>query len=335
MTKFEEIKNHLLNNTYIWCVTGVAGFIGSHLLEFLLNHQQKVIGIDNFATGHVRNIEDVLRLVGTNSRYFTFVKGDVRDFFKYHQITKKIDFVLHHAALGSVPHSIEDPMTAHEINVTGFLNVLMAAKDTDVQQVIYASSSAIYGDLPSLPKVETDQCYPLSPYAVTKMTNELYAKVFGSCYAMKTIGLRYFNVFGPRQDPNGVYAAVIPLWINKLVNNKSVFINGDGQTSRDFCYVKDVVQANILAAFATQSEAFNTVYNIAAAGQTTLQSLYESLKQLTGNMEHQPIYREFRAGDIRHSVADIKKARRLLDYEPIYSVQHGLSETLQWYRQNK
>lgn len=331
---FEEIKIHLKENQYTWLVTGIAGFIGSHLLEFLLAHQQKVIGLDNFATGHRKNIEEVLENFSEAKHLFDFVEGDIRDIQICKQVCEKVDFVLHQAALGSVPRSIKDPMTTHEVNVTGFLNMLIAAKNANVKRFVYASSSSVYGDSPILPKVENHQGNPLSPYAVSKMTNELYAKAFSNCYSFEAIGLRYFNVFGARQDPNGQYAAVIPLWTKALIQNEPVFINGDGATSRDFCYVKNVVQMNILAAFAEKKEALNTVYNVAVGDQTTLNQLYQYLQDLIHNKTHKPSYRDFRSGDIRHSLADINKANTLLGYEPAHRIQEGLAEAMRWYKEN-
>ena len=326
MSKFEQIKQDLLAKQYTWLVTGVAGFIGSHLLEFLLAHQQRVIGLDNFATGYRHNLQE--------SPLFTFIEGDIRESKTCQQACEGIDFVLHQAALGSIPRSIKDPITTHEVNATGFVNMLTAAKEAQVKRFVYASSSSVYGDSPVLPKVETHQGNPLSPYAVTKMTNELYAKAFSNCYGIETIGLRYFNVFGARQDPNGPYAAVIPLWVQALIRDEPLYINGDGETSRDFCYVANVVQANILSAFATQQEALNTAYNVAVGAQTTLNTLYYHLRNLVGNQTHQVSYRDFRAGDIRHSLADISKAKNLLAYAPTHTVEQGLALAIDWYKKN-
>lgn len=328
----EAIKKHLLQNQYTWLITGVAGFIGSHLLDFLLAHHQKVVGLDNFSTGHQHNLDEVLT---KDSRpLFRFIEGDIRDSGTCQKACRRVNFVLHQAALGSVPRSIKDPLTTHEVNATGFLNMLIAAKGASVKRFVYASSSSVYGDSPILPKVETHQGNPLSPYAVSKMTNELYAKAFSNCYDISTIGLRYFNVFGARQDPNGPYAAVIPLWLKALIENSPVFINGDGETSRDFCYVANVVQVNILAAFANQPEALNTSYNVAVGDQTTLNELYQYLRELVGNVSHQPSYREFRAGDIRHSLANVNKAKSLLGYTPSHKAKAGLLEAIEWYKKN-
>jgi UDP-N-acetylglucosamine 4-epimerase len=329
---FEQIQQQLTKQQYTWLVTGVAGFIGSHLLEFLLVHGQKVVGLDNFATGYQHNLDEVLAL--PHSGYFHFIEGDIRDISTCQKALAGVDFVLHQAALGSVPRSIKDPITSHDVNVTGFLNILLAAKEGGVKRFVYASSSSVYGDSAILPKVETHQGNPLSPYAVTKMTNELYAKAFSNCYGLETIGLRYFNVFGARQDPNGAYAAVIPLWVKALLHNERVYINGDGETSRDFCYVKNVVQANILAAMTLNKEAINTVYNIAVGEQTTLNQLFEYLKNSLGKAKMQAQYQAFRAGDVRHSLAAINKAGSLLGYQPAYSIKAGLSEALEWYSNN-
>ncbi len=322
-----------LNQEYTWLVTGVAGFIGSHLLEFLLSQGQRVVGLDNFATGHQANLDEVLsRYSEETKKNFTFIQGDIRAFETCKAALTDVDFVLHQAALGSVPRSIGDPLTTHEVNVTGFLTLLLAAKEARVKRFVYASSSAVYGDSPLLPKRETHQGQPLSPYAVSKMTNELYAKAFSNCYDIHTIGLRYFNVFGARQDPNGPYAAVIPLWIKALLTNSPVYINGDGETSRDFCYVKNVVQANILSALTSETSALNTVYNIAVGEQTTLNQVYQYLRDLLGKPSHQADYRNFRAGDIRHSLADINKAKDQLGYQPSHTLKAGLAEAKAWYQ---
>lgn len=312
-------------------VTGVAGFIGSHLLEQLLRNGQKVVGLDNFATGHQKNIDEVLSQVQGD---FRLIQGDIRDAKICQEAVQGVDFVLHQAALGSVPRSISDPLTTHDVNVTGFLNMLIAAKDAGVKRFVYASSSSVYGDSPILPKLETHQGNPLSPYAVSKMTNELYAKAFSNCYPIETIGLRYFNVFGARQDPNGQYAAVIPLWVKALLHNEPVYINGDGETSRDFCYVKNVVQANILAATTQNKEAVNTAYNIAVGDQTSLNQLYHALTECLNINGVRPVYRDFRPGDVRHSLANIEKASTLLGYLPTHKIDAGLDEAIEWYRQS-
>lgn len=320
-----------------WLITGVAGFIGSHLLEALLKLDQQVVGLDNFATGYARNIEEVRHLVGAAAwRNFAFIEGDIRSLADCRRACAEVDFVLHHAALGSVPRSVEDPLAAHESNLTGFVNMLVAARDAKVARFIYAASSSTYGDDPGLPKVEDQIGRPLSPYAVTKYANELYADVFARCYGLNSIGLRYFNVFGPRQDPEGAYAAVIPKWIAQFIGGEPVYINGDGETSRDFCYVENAVQANLLAATAERPDALNQVYNVAVAERTTLNALFELERKLllphfAHVRESKPRYRDFRAGDVRHSQADISKAQRLLGYAPTHAVQAGLEAAMGWY----
>ena len=319
-----------------WLVTGVAGFIGSHLLENLLRLDQRVIGMDNFTTGHRCNLEEVSDLVEPMQwERFSFIKGDIRDLDNCKQACEGVDHVLHQAALGSVPRSLADPISTNSTNITGFLNMLVAARDAGVKSFIYAASSSTYGDHPALPKVEANIGTPLSPYAVTKYVNELYADVFARNYGFTTIGLRYFNVFGRRQDPNGAYAAVIPKWISALMAGERVFINGDGETSRDFCYVANAVQANVLAAVATDPEARNQVYNVAVGDCATLNQLYEllcdGLMAVGFSKEVEPSYRDFRAGDVRHSQADVSKARRLLGYEPTHTLKQGLDEALSWY----
>lgn len=316
-----------------WLITGVAGFIGSHLLETLLKNDQKVVGLDNFLVGKKENIDDVLQHLSLEqSRNFTFIEGDTRDYNVCAEATKGVDYVLHHAALGSVLHSLKDPVTTHDINVTGFLNMLRAAEENKVSRFVYASSSAVYGDDPTLPKVEEHVGHLLSPYAASKRANELYGQVFFQCYGLPTIGLRYFNVFGPRQDPEGAYAAVIPLWIQSLMKNQPCHINGDGSTSRDFCYVEDVVQANIKAVLCQNSQVYGDVFNIGCGTRTTLLELYDLLKrELDLSDEVHPLYRETRPGDITHSVANIDKARNLLKYDPSYSLEKGLKLTIPWF----
>lgn len=338
MDKYTSVKKYLLKNQYNWLITGVAGFIGSNLLEELLLHNQVVIGLDNFATGYKRNLDEVLKNVGPKyAKNFHFYEGDicnVLDCEKVMNFSKKsIDFVLHQAALGSVPRSIENPAATHTTNITGFLNVLISAKNAGVKRFVYASSSSVYGDSPVLPKIEKQIGNPLSPYAVTKFTNELYAKVFSDCYGIETIGLRYFNVFGSRQDPNGAYAAVIPLWVKAMLTNDKVYINGDGETTRDFCYVRNAVQANILSAITSNSKAVNQVYNVACGDKTTLNQLFFSIRDnLNISQEYQPVYRNFRAGDIRHSLADITSASELLEYSPSHRIADGLQESISWYK---
>jgi UDP-N-acetylglucosamine 4-epimerase len=321
-------------------VTGASGFIGSNLVETLLALGQKVVGLDNFATGHKKNLVEVRTRVGaTRWKNFRFATGDIRDLKTCRRACRGVDFILHQAALGSVPRSIEDPIQANESNVTGFLNMLVAARDAKVKRFVYASSSAIYGDAPALPKIEEHIGRPLSPYAVTKFVNELYADVFARCYGMETIGLRYFNVFGPRQDPDGPYAAVIPQWIAAMLKNKPVFINGDGETSRDFCYVANVVQMNLLAATTANPKSVNQVYNVALNERVSLNELFALLRErLLPHCRHlwkfKPLYRKFRAGDVRHSQADIAKARRLVGYAPTHRLEQGLDAALDWYRKN-
>jgi UDP-N-acetylglucosamine 4-epimerase len=320
-----------------WLVTGCAGFIGSNLIESLLNLDQKVVGLDNFSTGFQHNLDQVEAAVGPErwSR-FRFIKGDIRSLETCREACEGVDYVLHEAALGSVPRSIDDPITSHESNVTGFLNMLVAARDAKVKRFVYAASSAAYGDHPGLPKVEETIGRPLSPYGAGKYMNELYADVFGRCYGLETVGLRYFNVFGPRQDPDGAYAAVIPKWIAAMLRNETVYINGDGETARDFCFIDNVVQANILAATVTNPEAANRVYNVALGDQTSLNQLFASLKDLLSERDETfscppAVYRDFRPGDVRFSRADISKATDLLGFRPTVRVHDGLSRALDWY----
>ncbi|AJQ55331.1 MULTISPECIES: NAD-dependent epimerase/dehydratase family protein [Aeromonas] len=336
MSRYEIIQQQLLNSPKTWLVTGVAGFIGSNLLEKLLKMNQAVIGLDNFATGHKYNLDEVQSLVSTEQwARFHFIKGDIRDYSTCQQAVKGVDYVLHQAALGSVPRSIADPITTNATNITGFLNMLHAAKEAQVQSFTYAASSSTYGDHPALPKVEENIGNPLSPYAVTKYVNELYAGVYARTYDFKAIGLRYFNVFGMRQDPNGAYAAVIPKWTAAMIKGEEVFINGDGETSRDFCYIDNVVQINILAATATDN-AKNQVYNVAVGDRTTLSELYRTIKKaLLENgikIDKEPIYSDFRAGDVRHSQADVTKAIEYLGYEYSHRIVEGISQAMPWYK---
>jgi len=323
-----------------WLITGAAGFIGSNILETLLGQGQSVIGLDNFVTGYKHNLDEVKRLVGPeNWSRFTFVEGDIRDLDTCRTVCQGVDTVLHQAAIGSVPRSIEDPLFVHANNLTGFLNMLVAARDAHVRRFVYAASSATYGDSPELPKVEDKVGRPLSPYAVTKYADELYAEVFSSAYGFKPIGLRYFNIFGPRQDPEGAYAAVIPKWFAALVKGEPVYINGDGETSRDFCYVDNCVRANLLAASASNPEAPGRVFNIALGERTTLNQLFLYIQDRVAAFKPEvksvtPVYQDFRPGDVRHSLADISKARRLLTFEPEYSVQDGLDKAAEWYIKN-
>ena len=320
-----------------WLITGCAGFIGSNLLESLLKQNQRVVGLDNFATGKRANLDQVRLLVGEKSwAEFSFIEGDLRDSATCQRACAGVTHVLHQGALGSVPRSIADPVASNESNVTGTLNMLVAARDHGVKRFVYASSSSVYGDHPALPKVETETGNPLSPYAVTKCVNELYASQFYRHYGLETIGLRYFNVFGPRQDPDGPYAAVIPKWVAAMIRGEEVNINGTGETSRDFCYIANVVQANLLAALTEHAEAVDKVYNVALNDRTSLNDLYEMLRsRLTVHFPHlqdaRPVYRDFRAGDVMHSQADIARAAELLGYKPSHTVSQGLDEALEWY----
>jgi UDP-N-acetylglucosamine 4-epimerase len=320
-----------------WLVTGCAGFIGSHLLEHLLANGQRVVGLDNFATGHRSNLDEVRGRVGEAAwQRHRFIEGSIVDPAICRRACEGVDIVLHQAALGSVPRSIADPAATHAANATGFLNMLVAARDAGVRRFVYAGSSSTYGDHPALPKVEDVIGRPLSPYAVTKYLNELYADVFGRSYGMATIGLRYFNVFGPRQDPEGPYAAVIPRWARAMLAGEPCVINGDGETSRDFCYVANAVQANLRAATADDRAALNQVYNVAVADRTTLNELHglvrDALKTQVAALDvPSPVYQAFRPGDVRHSQADIGKARKLLGYAPTHDVRAGLADSIGWY----
>lgn len=380
MTAYESLRQQLRTEPKTWLITGVAGFIGSNLLETLLKLNQRVVGLDNFATGHQRNLDEVQTLVTPDQwSNFHFIKGDIRKLEDCHAAMTwslvgaglpanplPVDFVLHQAALGSVPRSLADPITTNDTNISGFLNMLVAARDAKVKSFTYAASSSTYGDHPALPKIEENIGKPLSPYAVTKYVNELYADVFARCYGFNTIGLRYFNVFGPRQDPNGAYAAVIPKWTAALLNGEPVFVNGDGETSRDFCYVANAVQANLLAAIAadpvvlaqaglqspvfiasdarqSMNPALNQVYNIAVGDRTTLNQLYILLRENLSKilversepmlrvMPLTPTYRDFRPGDVRHSQADIGKAQKLLAYVPTHRLSEGVAHAMPWY----
>lgn len=350
---FYDLSEALRQNQKTWLVTGVAGFIGSNLLEALLKLNQRVVGLDNFATGHQHNLDEVQASVSLEQWHnFQFINGDIRVLADCQRAMIfegadssgcsgfAVDYILHQAALGSVPRSIENPINTNDTNISGFLNMLVAARDAKVTRFIYAASSSTYGDHPGLPKVEDQIGKPLSPYAVTKYVNELYADVFARTYAFESIGLRYFNVFGKRQDPNGAYAAVIPKWISALINNEPVYINGDGETSRDFCYIENVVQINLLAAMSTNSDAVNQVYNVAVGDRTSLNQLYENLRSnLAGQFAHlidaKPVYRDFRVGDVRHSLADITKAQTLLGYSPQYKIGAGLKQAMAWYVQQQ
>lgn len=332
---YEKIKNSLINEPKTWLITGVAGFIGSNLLEELLLLNQKVVGLDNFATGFQHNLDEVQGLVNEDQwQNFTFIKGDIRNLEDCQAACIDIDYVLHQAALGSVPRSIADPINTNDTNISGYLNMLVAARDATVASFTYAASSSTYGDHPALPKVEDAIGNPLSPYAVTKYVNELYADVFSRTYNFKTIGLRYFNIFGKRQTPDGAYAAVIPKWTAAMIKGEDVYINGDGDTSRDFNFIENAVQANILAATAND-EARNQVYNVAVGGRTTLNTLFLALKEhLSANgvsYIQEAVYRDFRAGDVRHSQADISKIQNALGYAPQFDIIQGIEKAMPWY----
>ena len=352
MTNYTTLQTTLRTNPRTWLITGVAGFIGSNLLEALLKLDQHVVGLDNFATGHPRNLDEVQGLVAPEQwARFHFIRGDIRNLEDCRQAcgglspfdpeapsppATAVDYVLHQAALGSVPRSLEDPITTNGTNIDGFLNLLVAARDAGVQGFTYAASSSTYGDHPGLPKVEDQIGKPLSPYAVTKLVNELYADVFARTYGFLCIGLRYFNIFGQRQDPEGAYAAVIPKWIAAMIEGGEVFINGDGETSRDFCFIDNAVQANLLAATAPDA-ARNQVYNVAVGERATLNELFAELRvALAEHGRHYaqaPLYRDFRAGDVRHSLADIGKAERLLGYAPQFNLHAGIEAAMPWYLQ--
>ena len=336
MTQFVQVCEELKNNPKTWLITGVAGFIGSNLLETLLLLNQKVIGLDNFATGFQHNLDEVQSLVSEQQwKNFTFFEGDIRLLEDCQKVCATVDYVLHQAALGSVPRSIADPIMTNSANITGFLNMLVAARDANVKSFTYAASSSTYGDHPALPKVEENIGKPLSPYAVTKYVNELYADVFAKTYGFQTIGLRYFNVFGKRQNPNGAYAAVIPKWTSAMIQNQDVTINGDGETSRDFCYIKNAIQANILAATTENADAKNQVYNVAVGDRTTLNDLFKAIREeLNENnvvYNKDALYKDFRAGDVRHSQADVSKINKNLSYEGQYNVLQGIKEAMPWY----
>jgi len=335
--RYEAIQAQLRQQPRKWLVTGCAGFIGSNLLETLLSLDQEVVGLDNFATGHRHNLEEVQRSVSPAQwARFAFIEGDIRDLDTCHKALQGVQHVLHQAALGSVPRSLKDPITTNAVNIGGFLNMLVAARDAQVQSFVYAASSSTYGDHPGLPKVEDRIGKPLSPYAVTKYVDELYADVFARSYGFGSIGLRYFNVFGKRQDPEGAYAAVIPKWTAAMIRGDDVVINGDGETSRDFCFIENAVQANLLASLASP-EGVNQVYNVAYSGRTTLNQLFGFLKQALGQQgvryDKAASHADFRAGDVRHSQADISKAGKLLGYEPAYDILRGLETAMPWYTQ--
>lgn len=319
-----------------WLVTGAAGFIGSNLVETLLQANQHVVGLDNFATGHQRNLDEVRKNIG-EPRYnnFKFIQADIRDLDACQAACQGVDFVLHQAALGSVPRSLQNPINTNEANVVGFLNMLVSARDQGVKRFVYAASSSTYGDHPGLPKVEEIIGKPLSPYAVTKYVNELYAKVFSDCYGLSTVGLRYFNVFGRRQDPDGAYAAVIPKWVKQIISGQAVNINGDGETSRDFCYIDNVLQMNLIAAMSANSAVSGEVFNVAVGDRTTLNTLFNSIVLNLGSLgvhyDQKPVYLDFRKGDVRHSQASIEKGKAMLGYQPTHNIDQGLKEAMVWY----
>ena len=345
MSRYEEIQEYLTSNPHTWLITGAAGFIGSNLVEKLLILNQKVVGLDNFETGYKYNLgqalEDADKALKAEKRQlnadnFTFIEGDICDLETCRKASDGVDYVLHQAALGSVPRSIEDPIRTNKSNIDGFINILVAARDAKVKRLVYAASSSTYGDHPDLPKVEDKIGNPLSPYAVTKLVNEIYATVFARTYGFNTIGLRYFNIFGKRQDPDGAYAAVIPKWVSSIIKGKEVFINGDGETSRDFCYIENAIQMNLLAAITENDDATNQIYNTALNDRITLNQLYQMIEErlierVEGIDKKDPTFRDFRAGDVRHSQADISKAVNLLGYAPTHQIMEGLDETLDWY----
>jgi len=335
-----DIAARLVAQPRHWLVTGSAGFIGSHLLETLLRAGQQVTSLDNFATGHQRNLDEVRQAVGDEAwARHRFIEGDIADPATCVQACDGVNVVLHQAALGSVPRSMADPLNTHRANATGFLNMLVAARDAGVSRFVYAASSSTYGDSPTLPKVEDVIGNPLSPYAVTKYLNELYAQVFQRCYGFETVGLRYFNVFGPRQDPNGAYAAVIPRWVAAMLRAEVCTINGDGETSRDFCFVANAVQANLRAGLAPLDAAVPQVYNVAVGDRTSLVELHQLIadklvaEQAVDSVAP-PSFAPFRAGDVRHSLADISKARQQLGYAPTHDVRAGMAEAVRWYIDN-
>jgi len=344
MDNYQKLQEQLKQRQYTWLITGVAGFIGSNLLEKLLVLNQKVIGLDNFETGYQHNLDqaivDANQTVGEDrAKNLTFIQGDIREIEDCHKACSGVDFVLHQAALGSVPRSIEDPVRTNEANIDGFLNMLVAARDAKVKRFVYAASSSTYGDHPGLPKVEEKIGNPLSPYAVTKVVNELYADVFARTYGFNTIGLRYFNIFGKRQDPNGAYAAVIPKWILAILKQEEVTINGDGETSRDFCFIDNAIQMNLLAATIDEPSSLNQVFNVALNDRTSLNKLYSMIKdkaieRVGLDRVLEPIYQDFRVGDVRHSLADITRAKNKLGYHPTHNIGKGLDETLDWYVHN-
>jgi UDP-N-acetylglucosamine 4-epimerase len=338
MNAYETLRQELAASPRTWLITGVAGFIGSNLLETLLQLNQRVIGLDNFETGHQRNLDMVQQAVADTAwAQFKFVQGDIRKLEDCQRAMEGgVDYVLHQAALGSVPRSLEDPIRTNTTNIDGFLNMLVASRDAGVKRFVYAASSSTYGDHPGLPKIEDRIGRPLSPYAVTKYVNELYADVFARCYGLQSIGLRYFNVFGPRQDPDGAYAAVIPKWFGALLRDEPIYINGDGETSRDFCFIANTVQANLLAATTQEANAVNQVYNVAVGDRTTLNELFSHIRELASAVKPElkdvnPVYRDFRAADVRHSQANISKVESLLGYAPTHRIAAGLQDSATYY----
>jgi len=340
MSNYIKIKAELQRDSRTWLITGVAGFIGCNLLEALLSLDQRVVGLDNFATGRRVNLDQVQTDVGPKRwANFQFIQGDICDLADCVKAVQGVDYVLQEAALGSVPRSIADPIATNQANINGFLNMLVASRDAGVKRFVYAASSSTYGDHPALPKVEDCIGKPLSPYAVTKYVNELYAEVFARTYGFQSIGLRYFNVFGPHQNPDGAYAAVIPKWISAMIKSEPLYINGDGESSRDFCFVANVIQANLLAATAEAPEALNQVYNVAVGDRTSLRELHaliknELLKRLPLLEVAAPQYRDFRAADVRHSLASTEKASKLLGYKPTHAIGQGMAEAMDWYVQD-
>lgn len=336
---FNSIQLEIKHNPKRWLITGVAGFIGSNLLEFLLKLNQQVVGLDNFATGYQSNLDEV-RLKTTEAQWanFEFYEGSICDLETCNAVCNNIDYVLHQAALGSVPRSIANPIASNATNISGFLNMLVAARDAKVKSFTYASSSSVYGDHPALPKLEDNIGKPLSPYSLTKRVNEQYADVFAHTYGFKTTGLRYFNVFGPRQNRNGAYAAVIPKWISSIIAGEDVFINGDGETSRDFCYITNAIQANVLAATNHNDLTTNQIYNVALNDRTSLNVLFNYIKESLGVLGvvylKNPEYLDFRTGDVRHSQADISKISNNLGYKPTHTIKNGIIETVSWYLKN-
>jgi UDP-N-acetylglucosamine 4-epimerase len=335
-TQYKKVQAQLRETPKTWLITGVAGFIGSNLLETLLDLDQTVVGLDSFVTGHQYNLDEVQSVLPEDQwNRFTMITGDIRNLEDCQKAVDGVDYVLHQAALGSVPRSIEDPITTNQANIDGFLNMLVAARDAKVTSFTYAASSSTYGDHPDLPKVEDKIGKPLSPYAVTKVVNELYTDVFAKTYNFRAIGLRYFNIFGKRQDPNGAYAAVIPKWIDAMLNQDDIYINGDGDTSRDFCFIDNAVEANILSATA-EDNAKNEVYNVAVGDRTSLTQLFNELKiRVAASQDNSdiadPIYRDFRAGDVKHSLADISKAKNNMGYDPQFRIDEGLDVAMNWY----